>query len=168
MILGNFNYVGVGAKTDDAGTIWMAIILMRGPDDLLDPPDTTTTTTTQPPPTTTTTTQPPGTTTTTEPPWDHHHDDGTARHHDHDSAAGDHYDDDEPAAGSNDHDYPGPRLDNDDGRSWSHDEHHNGAASRWDGARQSHNSAVCRPSSLRLWTPTVSRRVCCGPMGLAQ
>lgn len=68
MILGNFNYVGVGAKTDDAGTIWMAIILMRGPDDLLDPPDTTTTTTTQPPPTTTTTTQPPGTTTTTEPP----------------------------------------------------------------------------------------------------
>ena len=74
IILGNFNYIGVGAKTDDAGLIWVSMIFMKGPDDLLDPPDTTTTTSTTSPPTTTTTTTsttsppPTMTTTTTSPP----------------------------------------------------------------------------------------------------
>ena len=69
-ILGNFNYIGVGIETDDNGHLWVAIIFMKGPDDLLDPPDTTTTTTIST--TTSTTTEPPATTTTTttttEPP----------------------------------------------------------------------------------------------------
>jgi hypothetical protein len=80
-ILGSYNYIGVGVKTDDAGRLWVTMIFMLGPDDLLDPdPDPPpTTTTTQPPPTTTQppttttqppppTTQPPSTTTTTKPP----------------------------------------------------------------------------------------------------
>jgi hypothetical protein len=65
---GGFNYVGAGVAEDAAGRLWVSVIFMQGPDDLLDPPDTTTTTTTQPP-TTTTTTQPPSTTTTTQPPF---------------------------------------------------------------------------------------------------
>lgn len=82
-ILGNFNYIGVGVKSDDSGRLWVTMVFMLGDDDLLDPttttqpPDTTTTTTTQPPSTTTTqppsstTTQPPsGTTTTTTLPPD--------------------------------------------------------------------------------------------------
>ena len=70
-----FDYVGAGVKEDSNGILWVSVIFMDGPDDLLDPPDTTTTTTTtitQPPATTTTTvppstttTQPPSTTTTT-------------------------------------------------------------------------------------------------------
>ncbi len=71
----NYNYVGAGVKEDANGVLWVSVIFMYGPDDLLDPPDTTTTTTTtttQAPPTTTTTTttttQPPTTTTTTQPP----------------------------------------------------------------------------------------------------
>ena len=67
-ILGSYNYIGVGVKTDDAGLLWVTMIFMLGPDDLLDPPGTTTTTTTTQPPSTTTTTQPPSTTTTTQPP----------------------------------------------------------------------------------------------------
>ncbi len=66
----SFNYVGAGVKEDANGVLWVSVIFMAGPDDLLDPPDTTTTTTTTtaPPATTTTTTQPPATTTTTQPP----------------------------------------------------------------------------------------------------
>lgn len=64
-ILGNFNYVGVGVTVDDNDVLWVTMVFMLGPDDLLDPPSTTTTTTTQPP---TTTTRPPSTTTTTRPP----------------------------------------------------------------------------------------------------
>ena len=73
-ILGGFNYVGVGPATEPSGQIWVDMIFMHGPDDLLDPPATTTTTeppsttTTTEPPSTTTTTEPPSTTTTTEPP----------------------------------------------------------------------------------------------------
>lgn len=63
-ILGNFNYIGVGVKTDDQDRIWVTMVFMLGDEDLLDPPATTTTT--QPP--STTTTQPPATTTTTRPP----------------------------------------------------------------------------------------------------
>ncbi len=63
-----FNYIGAGVKEDANGIIWVSVIFMAGPDDLLDPPSTTTTTTPQPP-STKTTTQPPGpTTTTTAPP----------------------------------------------------------------------------------------------------
>ena len=62
-ILGNYNYIGVGVSAETETKLWVTMIFMRGPDDLLDPPPTTTTTTTS----TTTTTEPP-TTTTTEPP----------------------------------------------------------------------------------------------------
>ena len=60
-----FNYIGAGVAEDDNGILWVDVIFMGGPDDLLDPPPTTTTTQ---PPATTTTTQPPATTTTTQPP----------------------------------------------------------------------------------------------------
>jgi hypothetical protein len=73
-ILGGYNYVGVGVAIESDSLMWVTMIFMLGPDDLLDPPDTTTTTTTtttQPPATTTTTTTRPPTattTTTTQPP----------------------------------------------------------------------------------------------------
>lgn len=68
-ILGNFNYVGIGAKEDENGNVWATVIFMRAAPGLNDDPDDTTTTTAAP---TTTTTQPavqidPGTTTTTAP-----------------------------------------------------------------------------------------------------
>jgi len=72
-ILGNYNYVGVGVKTDDNGVNWVTVIFMRAAPGLNG--GGTTTTTTQPPATTTTTqppatttTQAPATTTTTQPP----------------------------------------------------------------------------------------------------
>ncbi len=72
-ILGNYNYVGVGVKTDGAGVNWVTVIFMRAAPGLNG--GTTTTTTTAPPATTTTTTMPPAqeppvppaTTTTTTP-----------------------------------------------------------------------------------------------------
>ena len=74
IILGNYNYIGVGVSAETESKLWVTMIFMRGPDDLLDPPPTTTTTepppsttTTEPPPSTTTT-EPPPSTTTTEPP----------------------------------------------------------------------------------------------------
>lgn len=78
-ILGDYNYVGVGVKTDEAGTSWVTVIFMRAAAGLngettttTQPPATTTTTTPAPlpdpePEPETTTTQPAGTTTTTEP-----------------------------------------------------------------------------------------------------
>lgn len=68
-ILGNYNYVGIGAKTDADGLLWVTVIFMRAEPGLNGGGDTTTTTTAPP---TTTTTQPnpllPQTTTTTAPP----------------------------------------------------------------------------------------------------
>lgn len=76
-ILGDFNYVGVGVKTDDAGLMWVTVIFMKAAPGLNGGGDATTTTA---PPTTTTTppladpppSEPsdpiPGTTTTTKPP----------------------------------------------------------------------------------------------------
>ncbi|MDK1097101.1 MAG: CAP domain-containing protein [Actinomycetota bacterium] len=64
-VLGDYNYVGVGVKADDAGVLWVTVVFMKAADGLN---GGTTTTTTQPPATTTTTTQPPPTTTTTQPP----------------------------------------------------------------------------------------------------
>ncbi len=58
-ILGDYNYVGVGVKTDGNGVIWVTVIFMRAAPGLNG--GGTTTTTTQPP-ATTTTTQPPATT----------------------------------------------------------------------------------------------------------
>jgi len=72
-ILGNYNYVGVGVKTDDNGVHWVTVIFMRAAPGL-NGGDTTTTTTQAPATTTTTqpeaptTTQAPATTTTTQPP----------------------------------------------------------------------------------------------------
>jgi hypothetical protein len=80
-ILGDYNYVGVGVKTDDAGNSWVTVIFMKAAAGLngettttTQPPATTTTTTPAPVPVPdpepdpkTTTTQPTGTTTTTEP-----------------------------------------------------------------------------------------------------
>jgi Cysteine-rich secretory protein family len=65
-ILGDYNYVGVGVKTDAAGVNWVTVVFMKAAPGLNG--GTTTATTTQPPPTTTTTTQPPVTTTTTQAP----------------------------------------------------------------------------------------------------
>lgn len=72
-ILGDYNYVGVGVKTDDAGNSWVTVILMRADAGL----NGETTTTTQPPVTTSTTipapvpeptsAEPAATTTTTQP-----------------------------------------------------------------------------------------------------
>ena len=72
-ILGDYNYMGVGVKTDDAGVHWVTVVFMKAAPGLN---GGTTTTTTQPPATTatttqapaTTTTQPPATTTTTQAP----------------------------------------------------------------------------------------------------
>ncbi len=38
-ILGNYNYVGVGVVRQTETKIWVTVVFMRGPDDLLDPPD---------------------------------------------------------------------------------------------------------------------------------
>jgi hypothetical protein len=78
-ILGNYNYVGIGAKTDADGLLWVTVIFMRAEPGLNGGGDATTTTTappttttTQPnahlPESTTTTTAPPTTTTTTSAP----------------------------------------------------------------------------------------------------
>lgn len=68
-ILGDYNYVGVGVSVESETKMWVTVVFMDGPDDLLDPPETTTTTapatTTTPPPTTTTTAAPAPTPTTT-------------------------------------------------------------------------------------------------------
>lgn len=73
-ILGNYNYVGVGVKTDGAGVHWVTVIFMKAAPGLN---GGTTTTTTQPPVTTTSVpapttptvpVDPPETTTTTQPP----------------------------------------------------------------------------------------------------
>ncbi|MGI9665484.1 MAG: CAP domain-containing protein [Acidimicrobiia bacterium] len=55
-ILGDFNYVGVGTKTDDAGILWVTVIFMKAAPGLNGGGETTTTS--QPPPTTTTTAAP--------------------------------------------------------------------------------------------------------------
>ncbi len=70
-ILGDYNYVGVGVKTDAAGVNWVTVVFMKAAPGLNGGSTTTTTqppatTTTQPP--ATTTTEPPATTTTTQPP----------------------------------------------------------------------------------------------------
>ncbi|NHZ70897.1 MAG: hypothetical protein GWP18_04580 [Proteobacteria bacterium] len=64
-ILGDFNYIGVGVKIDDAGLMWATMIFMKAPPGLNGGGETTTTTSA---PTTTTTTPQPATTTTTAPP----------------------------------------------------------------------------------------------------
>lgn len=74
-ILGNYNYVGIGAKVDEDGLLWVTVIFMRAQPGLNGDTTTTTaatTTTTSPAPTpapdpTTTTTTAPPTTTTTAP-----------------------------------------------------------------------------------------------------
>ncbi len=64
-ILGDYNYIGVGAARAPDGSLYVTVIFMKGPDGLVSPP-TTTTTTTQP--STTTTTAPAPTTTTVPAP----------------------------------------------------------------------------------------------------
>jgi uncharacterized protein YkwD len=61
-ILGDYNYVGVGVKTDAAGVYWVTVVFMKAAPGLN---GGGTTTTTQAPATTTTTTKAPATTTTT-------------------------------------------------------------------------------------------------------
>ncbi|MDF1595498.1 MAG: hypothetical protein P1T08_05300 [Acidimicrobiia bacterium] len=63
-ILGNYNYIGIGADRAPDGNLYITVVFMLGPDGLVSPPTTTTTA----PPTTTTTTGPGATTTTTAPP----------------------------------------------------------------------------------------------------
>ena len=72
-ILGDYNYVGVGVKTDPAGVNWVTVVFMKAAPGLNGGSTTTTsqppaTTTTTSPPPTTTTSQPQATTTTTSPP----------------------------------------------------------------------------------------------------
>ena len=56
-ILGDFNYVGIGAKTSEDGLMWVTVVFMKAAPGLNGGgEETTTTTTTAPPPTTTTTT----------------------------------------------------------------------------------------------------------------
>ena len=62
-ILGDYNYVGVGIKTDSGGVNWVTVVFMRAAPGL----NGGTTTTTEPPPPTTTTTSPPATTPTPPP-----------------------------------------------------------------------------------------------------
>jgi uncharacterized protein YkwD len=71
-ILGDYNYVGVGVKTDAAGVYWVTVVFMKAAPGLngggittTTQAPATTTTTTKPPATTTTTTKAPATTTTT-------------------------------------------------------------------------------------------------------
>jgi hypothetical protein len=61
-ILGDYNYVGVGVKTDATGVSWVTVVFMKAAPGLNGGSPTTTT---QAPATTTTTTQAPATTTTT-------------------------------------------------------------------------------------------------------
>ncbi len=66
-IVGNYNYIGIGADRSPDGNLYITVVFMLGPNGLVDPP---TTTTVAPPATTTTTTtttvpSPPTTTTTT-------------------------------------------------------------------------------------------------------
>ena len=63
-ILGNYNYVGVGVKTDASGVSWVTVVFMKAEPGLN---GGGTTTTAAPPPTTTTTTAAPATTTTAAP-----------------------------------------------------------------------------------------------------
>lgn len=63
-ILGDFNYVGVGADRAPDGNLYITVVFMKGPDGLVSPPTTTTTA----PQTTTTTVAPPAPTTTSTPP----------------------------------------------------------------------------------------------------
>jgi len=51
-ILGDFNYVGVGVKVDDAGLVWVTVVFMKAEPGLNGGGTTTTTTSTAPPPTT--------------------------------------------------------------------------------------------------------------------
>ncbi len=48
IVLGPYNYVGVGVAKDDDGFLWVAIIFMNGPDGLVKSPAPTTTTTVAP------------------------------------------------------------------------------------------------------------------------
>ncbi len=64
-ILGDYNYIGVGVSVESETKMWVTVVFMDGPDDLLDPPETTTTTTAAP--ATTTTSAAPASTTTTAP-----------------------------------------------------------------------------------------------------
>ena len=64
-ILGDYNYVGVGVKTDSAGVHWVTVIFMKADPGLNGGTATTTTTKA---PATTTTTKAPATTTTTKTP----------------------------------------------------------------------------------------------------
>ena len=64
-ILGDFNYIGVGADRAPDGNLYITVVFMKGPAGLVSPPPTTPTTAPPPPATTTTTTTPPPTTTTT-------------------------------------------------------------------------------------------------------
>lgn len=45
-ILGDFNFVGVGVVAEAAEMMWVTVVFMKGPEDLLAPAETTTTTTT--------------------------------------------------------------------------------------------------------------------------
>ncbi len=45
-ILGDFNYVGVGVAVESADRMWVTVVFMKGPDDLLGGAETTTATTT--------------------------------------------------------------------------------------------------------------------------
>lgn len=71
-ILGDYNYIGIGADRSPDGNLYITVVFMLGPAGLVSPP-TTTTTAPPPPPTTTTTTTTvpsaaaPPTTTTTQP-----------------------------------------------------------------------------------------------------
>ena len=72
-IVGNYNYIGIGADRSPDGNLYITVVFMLGPNGLVNPPTTTTTTTTVAPPATTTTTTavtvpPPSTTTTTTAP----------------------------------------------------------------------------------------------------
>jgi len=64
-ILGDFNYVGIGAATDDNGLLWVSVIFMRAAPGLNGGGETTTTTTTAAPPTEQPVDDTPATTTTT-------------------------------------------------------------------------------------------------------
>jgi hypothetical protein len=64
-ILGNYNYIGIGADRSPDGNLYITVVFMLGPAGLVNPPTTTTTAPPPPPPTTTTTAPAPVTTTTT-------------------------------------------------------------------------------------------------------
>jgi uncharacterized protein YkwD len=66
-ILGDYNYVGVGVVQESADKMWVTVVFMRGPEDLVGRGKESTTTTTVAA-TTTTTVAPTTTTTVTAPP----------------------------------------------------------------------------------------------------